>query len=183
MAPALFLLPLFFYGATLLTGSGFFERFSTLLDLQLVRDRNMPLMTGWLTEAMKTDWAGLGAGCASIASRHVGETSLNGGVVENGLARIRYEAGVPGLVLYVMFLVTLGISWARQAFSTPDPRVRWFSSACAAFLLVNLMLVPIGTPFDVSPTNIYLWFFAGFLGRAPLLLATPGGLLNSYRQT
>jgi len=35
--------------------------------------------------------------------------------------------------------------------------------------VINLLLVPMGTPFDVSPMNVYLWFFAGFLGRAPLL--------------
>jgi hypothetical protein len=169
LAPAVLLLPVFFYAATLLLGGGFLDRFSTLLDLDMVRERNVALSSGWFQEAMKTDWAGLGAGAASTASRHVGETALNSGVVENGLAKERYEAGLPGLILYVIFLVSFGFSCARQAFRVPDPVVRWFATPVAAFLMLNVILLPIGTPFDFSPTNVYLWFFAGFLGRATTL--------------
>jgi hypothetical protein len=169
LAPAVVLLPVFFYGATLLLGTGFLDRFSTLLDPQVVENRNVPLMVGWLQESMKTDWAGMGAGYASLASRHVAETALNIGVVENGLAKMRIEAGIPGLILYVIFLVSFGFTCARQAFRVPDPRVRWFATPVAAFVVLNIMLVPIGTPFDVSPTNVYIWFLAGFLGRATTL--------------
>jgi len=91
------------------------------------------------------------------------------GAVENGLAHIRYEAGIPGLLLYIIFLCSFGLSCARQAYRVADPRVRWLATPVAAFLLLNLILIPIGTPFDVSPTNVYLWFFAGFIGRAPTL--------------
>jgi len=169
LAPALVLLPVFLYSATLAMGSGFVNRFSTAFDAQAVRDRNMPLMTGWLTVSMNADWAGLGAGYASLASRHVGETALNVGAVENGLAQVRFEAGLPGLVLYVVFLVAFVLSCARQAFRVTDPWVRWLATPVAAFVIMNVMLVPIGTPFDVMPTSIYLWFFAGFLGRAATL--------------
>jgi hypothetical protein len=169
LAPALLLLPIFFYAATLLLGTGFLDRFSTLLDPTVVRERNVPLISGWLEESMKTDWAGLGAGIASTASRHVAETALDIGVVENGLAKMRIEAGIPGLILYVIFLVSFLFSCARQAFRVPDPRVRWFATPVAAFVVLNVLLTPVGTPFDISPTNVYLWFFAGFLGRATTL--------------
>jgi hypothetical protein len=169
LAPVVVLMPVFFYAATLLLGTSFLDRFATVFDPQVVRERNMPLMTGWLTESMKADWAGLGAGYASLGSRHVAETPLNGGAVENGLAQIRYEAGVPGLIFYVVFLVTFVFSCARETFRVRDPTVRWFATPVAAFVIVNVMLVPIGTPFDVMPTSIYLWFFAGFLGRAATL--------------
>ncbi|HMD31812.1 MAG TPA: hypothetical protein VKG84_07865, partial [Candidatus Acidoferrales bacterium] len=76
---------------------------------------------------------------------------------------------IPGLILYVIFLVSFGVTCARQAFHVPDARVRWFATPVAAFIVMNLVLVPLGTPFDVMPTNIYLWFFAGFLGRATTL--------------
>ena len=175
LAPAVVILPVFFYAATLLLGTGFLDRFSTLLDLNFVRERNMPLATGWLAESMKSDWTGFGAGYASLASRHVGQTPLNNGAVENGLAHVRFEAGLPGLILYVIFLASFGFSCARQAYRVADPRVRWLATPVAAYILMNLMLIPIGTPFDVSPTNVYLWFFAGFLGRATtLMLETPG---------
>src|SRR5208282_3489884 len=105
------------------------------------------------------------------ASRHVGDTALNGGAFENSLAKVRVEAGLPGLILYVIFLGSFMLSCARSAFQVPDPRVRWFATPVAAFLILQVLLIPIGTPFDVSPTNVYLWFFAGFLGRAATLHA------------
>ena len=169
LAPAVVLLPIFFYATTVLLGGGFLSRFSTAFDPEIAEQRNIPLMTGWLAASMQADWAGLGAGYASLASRHVAETPLNIGAVENGLAQIRYEAGLPGLILYVIFLFVFVFSCARQAFRVADPAVRWFVTPVAAFVVMNVMLIPIGTPFDVMPTSIYLWFFAGFLGRATTL--------------
>ena len=140
-----------------------------VLDLGFGDGRNMPLLTGWLAESIKTDWVGLGAGYACVASRHVGVTALNVGVVENGLAKIRFEAGWPGLVFYVIFILSLMLYCLRQALAVRDIQTRWFSSACATFLIVNLASVVLGTPFDASPTNVYIWFFTGFLARAPML--------------
>jgi hypothetical protein len=171
LAPALLLLPVFFYAATLLLGSGFQTRFSTLLDAEAMRERNEPLVVGFLSEEAKADWTGMGAGAASTASRHVGETATNGGTLDNGLAKVRVEAGVPGLILYLIFLASFVLTCGRQAMRVPDPRVRWFATPVAAFVIMSTILIPLGTPFDVSPTNVYLWFFAGFLGRATALNA------------
>jgi len=173
VAPLLVLLPLLFMGTIGALGAGFIDRYSSLLNVEYVRDRNMPLLTGWLVESMKTSWAGLGAGYACTASRHVGITALNVGVVENGLAKIRFEAGLPGLVLYVVFILSMMLYCLRQTLQVRDVQTRWFSSACATFLIVNLATVILGSPFDASPTNVYIWFFTGFLARAPLLDSVP----------
>lgn len=169
LAPLLVLLPILFVGTIGVVGTGFVERYSSVLNMEYEQNRNMPLLTGWLAESMKADWAGLGAGYACIASRHVGVTTLNVGVVENTLAKIRFEAGMPGLVFYVVFVLSLMLYCLRQALQVRDVQTRWFSSACATFLIINLATVVMGTPFDASPTNVYLWFFTGFLARAPLL--------------
>jgi hypothetical protein len=169
VAPLLVLAPLLFMGTIGVVGPGFVERYSSVLNVEYVRNRNLPLLTGWLTESMKTSWAGLGAGYACVASRHVGVTALNVGVVENGLAKMRFEAGWPGLILYVIFILSMMLYCLRQTLQVRDVQTRWFSSACATFLIINLATVVLGTPFDASPTNVYIWFFAGFLARAPLL--------------
>jgi O-antigen ligase len=169
LGPLLVLLPIIMAATVGLLGSGFVERYSSVLNVEYVRGRNMPLLTGWLAESMKTDWVGLGAGYACVASRHVGATPLNVGVVENGLAKIRFEAGWPGLVFYVIFILSLMLYCLRQALAVRDIQTRWFSSACATFLIVNLASVVLGNPFDASPTNVYIWFFTGFLARAPML--------------
>ncbi|MBI3663824.1 MAG: hypothetical protein HY234_12350 [Acidobacteria bacterium] len=146
------------------------ERFATLLDLEGVQARNLPLVVGWLYEAMNTEAAGLGAGYATVASRHAGATPLNYSAVENTFARIRFETGLPGLMLYVIFILVLVRECIRVPQRIRDRELSWLATACAAFLLVNIFLsLPWGTPFDTSPTNIYLWFFLGFMARAPHL--------------
>ena len=169
LAPLLVLFPIVLAGTVGVFGTGFVERYSSVFDVEYVRGRNMPLLTGWIQESMKADWVGLGAGYATVASRHIGITPLNTVVVENGLARMRFEAGLPGAVLYVVFVLSLMLYCLRQAMAVRDIQTRWFSSACATFLIVNLAAVILGNPFDTSPTNVYIWFFAGFLARAPLL--------------
>ncbi len=175
IAPVLVLIPALLVGTVTVVGPAFVERYSSVLDLDFVMGRNLPLLTGWLEEAMKTDWAGLGAGYATVAARYVGQTPLNIGVVENGLAKMRFEAGLPGFILYIVFLLSLALWMVRQVFRVQDRQVRWLSSACAVFLLVNLLTMPLGPVFDSSPANVYIWFFAGFLARAPLLSARPEG--------
>jgi hypothetical protein len=146
------------------------DRFATVLNLEEVQQRNIPLVYGWLYESMHSEPAGLGAGYATVASRHAGATPLNAGVVENTFARVRFETGLPGLVLYVIFILALVRECIRVPQKIPDRELGWLVSACSAFLLVNIFLsLPWGTPFDVSPTNVYLWFFLGFMARAPQL--------------
>lgn len=169
VAPLLALLPFLFLATIMVVGQNFVERYSSVLNMQYEHDRNMPLLAGWLTESMKASWVGLGAGYATIASRHVGATALNYTVVENGLARMRFETGWPGLVLYVVFVLSLMLYCLRQALRVRDVQTRWFSSVCAIFLAINVATAVTGTPFDSSPTNVYIWFFTGFLARAPLL--------------
>jgi hypothetical protein len=176
-SPLLVLVPVLLVGTVSIFGEGFVERYASLLDLDYVKERNMPLLTGWLQESMKVEWVGLGAGYASTAARHVGVTPLNISVVENGLAKVRFEAGLPGFVLFVSFVFALGVHCVRQALHVRDPQMRWFTTACAAYILVNLLSVSMGTPFDGSPTNTYIWFFAGFLARAPRLVSAPVGQL------
>ncbi len=172
LLPVLALTAALFIGAVIVLGPGVADRFGTLLDLELAQKRNLPLVYGWLYESMQSDPAGLGAGYATVASRHAGATPLNSNVVENTFARIRFETGLPGLALYVIFILALVRECIRVPQKTPDREVSWLASACSAFFLVNIFLsLPWGTPFDVSPTNVYLWFYLGFMARAPMIAA------------
>jgi len=171
VVPVLTLVGLVFMGAVILFGDVVAERFGTLLDMEGVQARNVPLAVGWLYEAMRSDFAGMGAGYATIASRHAGATDLNQVVVENTFAKVRFETGLPGLLLYFIFILCVIWECIRTPLRLPDRELAWLVGACSAFILVNVFLaLPWGTPFDISPTNIYLWFFLGLLGRAPHLL-------------
>jgi hypothetical protein len=168
--PIVAVLAVLFIGSVIVMGPVVAERFATVLNLEVVQARNLPLAYGWLYEAMNADPAGMGAGYATVASRHAGVTPLNNSVVENTFARIRFETGLPGLALYVVFILALVRECILVPQQTPDRELSWLVSACAAFLMVNIFLsLPWGTPFDASPSNVYLWFFLGFMARAPQL--------------
>jgi cell division protein FtsW (lipid II flippase) len=170
LLPIIAVLAVLFIGSVIVLGPVVAERFATLLDLEVAQARNGPLVFGWLYQAMNSDPAGMGAGYATVASRHAGVTPMNNSVVENTFARIRFETGLLGLALYVIFVLALVRECIRAPQRTTDRELSWLVSACSAFLMVNIFLsLPWGTPFDVSPTNVYLWFFLGFMARAPQL--------------
>jgi hypothetical protein len=170
LVPLLLVLPLLLWASIFVADAAFVERFETILDLDYVARRNMPLFFGGLDDAMRgSDWAGMGAGYASVAARHVGPTPMNVGVLENGLAKIRWEAGLPGLVLYAVFISAMMLDSLRVPARIPDRELRWLVTACGLFLFTCLLSVSLGTPFDASPSNTYIWFFAGFLARSPQL--------------
>lgn len=172
LAPVLALCGVIFVGAVLLLGPALAERFATVLDLEAVQQRNVPLAVGWLHDSMQSDVAGMGAGYATVASRHAGATELNNSVVENTFAKVRFEAGLPGLALYVVFVLAIIVECIRVPRRLRDREMGWLAGTFSAFMLVNIFLnLPWGTPFDTSPTNVYLWFFLGFLARVPHLAA------------
>jgi hypothetical protein len=167
--PLLILVPVVFWSSLFLVDPAIGERYAALLDLEFVSERNFTLFYWWLYSAMDTEWTGLGAGYASVASRHAGATPLNAFVVENGLAKIRFEAGIPGLIAFVVFVLVFAWDCLVRAKRCHDPDLNPIAMVCAVFVLLNLLTLPFGTPFEVSPGNVYLWFFAGFLLRAPEL--------------
>lgn len=171
IVPLLVLAPIILWVSVFTFGPGFLERFETLLNLEMVKGRTTALSYGWLSRSMQEDWAGLGAGYATVAARHVGQTPLNAGVVENTLAKIRFEAGLPGFVLFVTFLLAMIWSALRAPSLTRDPDLKWMAASCGVFIFINLVTAISGTPFDTSPSNIYIWLFAGFLARLPTLRA------------
>jgi heme exporter protein D len=174
LVPALALLVIVFIVGLNLLGPVIQGRYQTILDWNLVRARNVPLGIGWLTSSMAADSVGYGAGYATIASRHAGVTDLNQKPVENTLARVRFETGIVGFIVYLLFIAATLVECVRVPMRMRDPELAWPTAACAAFILVNLTVnLPFATPFDVSPSNVYIWFFLGFLARVPQLAAAP----------
>lgn len=181
-SPLLVLAPVILWASVFVVGPGFLERFETLLNVEEVQGRTAALGYGWLSQSMKEDWAGLGAGYASIASRHVGTTRLNTTVIENTLARIRFEAGLPGFVFFVLFLLVMTWEAIRSPGRARDPDLRWIASGCGVYIFVNLFTSITGTPFDTSPSSTYIWLFAGFLARLASGDALPMPERSSQRE-
>jgi hypothetical protein len=174
LVPVLALLVIVFVVGLNLLGPVIQGRFQTILDWNLVRARNVPLGIGWLTSAMASDPMGYGAGYATVASRHAGVTDLNQKPVENTLARVRFETGIFGFLVYLVFIAAALVECIRVPTAIRNSELAWPAAACAAFILVNLTVsLPFATPFDISPSNVYIWFFLGFLARVRQLATTP----------
>jgi hypothetical protein len=170
--PALALLVILFIVGINILGPVIGGRFGTITNLEQVQARNVPLAVGWLVSAMSTDFMGFGAGYATVASRHAGITELNQTPVENMLARVRFETGILGFVAYLVFLGAALVTCVRTPSRLQDSDLAWPAAACSAFVIVNLSVsLPFGTPFDISPNNVFIWFCLGFLSRVPHLAA------------
>jgi hypothetical protein len=146
-------------------------RFTTLLDLEMVRDRNSNLAVTEFQGAMESPLVGLGAGRACNATLRA-YPDLDVLASENQFARIRNEGGLAGLSLFVIFTGVMILETWRATRFLHDPHLRLLGCSVAAFCLTNILTFPIGQPLDVPPLNFYFWFLLGLLHALVRLQAT-----------
>ncbi len=150
-----------FAGSSIL-GSTVQSRFSTILEPDTVLERNMAIGVGQFVYAMEAPVQGVGAGrLASAAYRLRPEMELLG--VENQVARIRFESGLAGMIVFIAFAATMFLDAHRTALRLRTPAFRTAGTFVTGYLMTVLLSLPIGLPLDVSPTNVYLWFLSGML--------------------
>jgi hypothetical protein len=137
-------------------------RFASLLDLEMIRDRNTGLAVGEFEGSMQSPIVGLGAGIGCAASNRL---DANMAVVgsENQFARIRNEGGLAGLALFVVLTGAIFLETWREAKQLHDGQLKAIGCIAASFCLTNIMTFPIGQPLDVPPLNFYFWFLLGLL--------------------
>ncbi len=156
------ILLVFFAASTLFLGERVEKRFATLLDLNMIRDRNTALAVGQIEEATNTPVVGFGAGMGCAASNRL-DPDLAVVGSENEFARIRYETGLAGLVLFVGATILIFVDTLRRAVSYRDPRFRTIGCLVASIPLTAILVFPVGQPLDIPPTNFYFWFLIGLL--------------------
>ncbi|HKM89473.1 MAG TPA: hypothetical protein VJX29_02575 [Candidatus Acidoferrales bacterium] len=156
------ILIVFFTASTLFLGERVERRFATLLDFEMIRDRNSSIGLGEIEEATDSPIVGYGAGMGCAASSRVFPDLVILGS-ENQFARIRYEAGLAGLVLFLGATIILFLDTVRKAISFRDPRFRTIGCLVASIPLISMLTFAIGMPLDVPPINFYFWFLIGLL--------------------
>ncbi len=156
------LLTAFFAASALLLGPVVRVRFATILDLDMIRDRNTALAVGEFQGAMESPIVGLGAGRGcSAAARLFPDLEIAGS--ENQFARIRNEGGLAGLILFVVFTSMVLIETWRTSRILHDPQLKLIGCIAAGYCISMILILPIGQPLDVSPANFYFWFLLGLL--------------------
>jgi len=137
-------------------------RFASILDFEMVRDRNSALAMGEFQESMDSPIVGLGAGrgCSATA-RLYPELQIAGS--ENQFARIRYEAGLAGLALFFVMSAAIFFETWRATRSLRDPQLMLIGCIAASYCLTSILIFPVGQPLDIPPANFYFWFLLGLL--------------------
>jgi hypothetical protein len=143
-------------------GSGVKARFESIISYEHV-DRFQRTYFGQLfLPDLVENPLGSGLGMATIGSRHfVPLDELK--FVESYFGIMAMEMGVPGLIaiLWVTAAISFTIirSWRRM--STSQDATIWL--ALSNFVLVSMVIFPVSTSIDHSPTNFYFWFAVGAL--------------------
>jgi hypothetical protein len=105
---------------------------------------------------------GFGLGRATIGARHFGQWQ-NVMLVESYFGIIAAEMGILGLAVFawlIAAMVALLLKMRKAMMSSPM-YVNWLSLMLV--LAVFIGLLPVGTPIDSSPGNLYFWFFLGMI--------------------
>lgn len=137
------------------------QRFMTLQDTEYVSDRiSISINKNFLDRAIEFPLGnGLGGGGTSLPY-FLQDRVKNPVLIENEYARIMLEQGIPGLCLWVAFIV-----WAltRRYKGPPDEwalgrRLAWFS--CAAYFITGLLGVGLLTSI---PQTCLMLLFVGWI--------------------
>jgi hypothetical protein len=105
---------------------------------------------------------GFGLGRATLGARHFNQWQ-NVMLVESYFGIIAAEMGVLGLAIFGWLIAAVvSLLWKmRRVMSSSPFEVNWLS--IALFVASTAAMLPIGTPIDASPGNLYFWFFLGIL--------------------
>jgi hypothetical protein len=105
---------------------------------------------------------GFGLGRATLGARHFTQWQ-NLMLVESYFGIIAAEMGILGLAAFGWLIAAiLGLLWRmRKAMAASPFFVSWLS--LTLFILITMGLLPVGTPLESSPGNLYFWFFLGMV--------------------
>jgi hypothetical protein len=131
------------------------------------------VVTTSVSEAVHRTWLGLGAGSDSTGARYAFPNNqlqtVSGAVQEAWYVKTYLELGVFGLAIVVALLATIVVRAFRVHQRLRDPRLKMVSAGILAFMGFVLVYNAKAQYFDLDPTNIYFWLFAGILMGLPRL--------------
>jgi hypothetical protein len=105
---------------------------------------------------------GFGLGRATIGARHFNQWN-NVMLVESYFGIIAAEMGFLGLAVFgwLMIVISALLVKMRRAMANSPLNLNWLP--LMLFVASTIGLLPVGTPLDASPGNLYFWFFLGMV--------------------
>lgn len=149
------------------TGEGVTERYEKVLDRETVVMRMLiPTMLGWSAIQDNPIGYGLGKSGYSVPFFLVGRTSYTDWRTADGdLGALMIELGVAGLILFGRVLWAAGKTIYDTLIQLRGSPVSTIGLACAACVVIAIIIFPIGSPFLGIPTGALTWFFLGTLQK------------------
>lgn len=144
-------------------GPGVQERVGSIASYEHIERFNRTWFGQLFIPQMLENPMGLGLGVATIGARHfteLGQVIL----MESYLGIVAVETGLLGLFVFLWLAITVGSLVGGRGIMVDAPA----SPLWHTFIIyvgTVLMVLPISTPLDAAPVNLYFWFSAGLAAR------------------
>lgn len=146
-------------------GAGVADRVASIASMEHV-DRFQRTYFGQLfIPKMMESPMGIGLGAATIGARHFTEFGQIV-FVESYFGLVGIETGVLGL-LAIIWLAAASVvvlwRWRVVMKGAPESAAAWH--VLALFAITTVALLPVGTPIDAAPGNVYFWLSLGICAK------------------
>lgn len=150
------------------------------LDLFAVADKTSGLTSDYGANLVLPDLInslvkyplGLGVGTNTGGARSLMSTAELAALphpIEGYYAKAIIELGIPGLLVLLLILFTLGVYSIRIHLNLRSAMARSCSAAIAAFIIIMAIHSFKGWQIDLDPINVWYWILVGIIFRLPEL--------------
>lgn len=161
----MFLLAVSLYAGFSYLGRGVVSRFKSLKDTEMLKSRTIGVTKATFMDYFERYPLGNGIGTGSGASRYLSEgEEVEWEFIESYPAKLQYETGILGVILFYLFLLKLSVHWLRHWLKPVDftiyTIIASLSSLCLVFFFYSLVGI-----IDSSPLAIFLWATVGIVAK------------------
>lgn len=148
-----------------LLGSRVTGRYESLLEVQMVKDRTIGTTSGMFPKLLEKYPMGKGLGAASTAARHLGGLESKYEFVENYPSKLQLELGIPGVILFFLFIFSLGLRWIQRWFRSFDEDTFELIVPVSVYVLTYFVIGGIFGILDNPPSVLFMWTFVGMTAK------------------
>jgi len=162
-------------------------RFETLKDREMVKLRTIGITRATFLDYLERYPFGHGLGTGTTASRHllgkgrggwqVKGRGLGWQLIENYPAKLQYEMGILGVIIFYLLLINLTIRWIKYWVKLIDPTIFIFSAALSSSFLI-IFWTSLISVIDTPPFGIFLWAGVGMVAKLATLQSNAEPLIQ-----
>ncbi len=161
----MFLLAISLYMGFSYLGRGVISRFESLRDTEMIKLRTIEVTKATFMDYFERYPFGHGLGTGSSASRYLSEgEEVEWELIENYPAKLQYETGILGVILFYLFLLKLSVHWLRHWLKPIDSTIYIIIASLSSLCLVIFCNSLVGI-IDTSPVAIFLLATVGIVAK------------------